>query len=76
MAADSTKTDRLGVELAIDDWVAYTDTYVHMHIGKIVKITPKMVAIVRGNSKVHKYPVDCIKVSEDDVLLAKLKGIL
>jgi len=67
--------DIFGRELAIDDCVAYSAS--SLYIGKIIKITPKMIRVLSLSSWRHEklvYSQDCVKVANEDVTMYLLKN--
>lgn len=70
--------DLFGQELAIDDCVVYPISNI-MHVGKVIKINPKMVKVQRvGNkgwrSEVNKYPSELVKVQGAEVTMYLLRA--
>ena len=70
--------DLFGQELEIDDCVVYPVSNT-MHVGKIIKLNPKMVKVQRvGNkgwrSEVNKYPTEVVKVQGTEVKMYLLKS--
>jgi hypothetical protein len=68
--------DKLGQDLNVDDCVAFPDNN-SMHIGKITKLTPKMLTIKKVGGQwtwtARKYPIDLIRLDSEAVTLYLLK---
>jgi hypothetical protein len=71
--------DKLGQELQLDDCVAFPSSN-SLLIGKIVKLTPKLVRVAKlpapnWRAEWNKYPVDIIKLDSAAVTMFLLKGV-
>lgn len=62
-------------EIQIDDFVAYASN--SLYIGKVIKITPKMIRVKhlsKWGSEKLVYSQDCIKVREEEITMYLLKN--
>lgn len=75
MSKTITHHDRLGQELALDDWVAFPNSASSILVGMITKLNSKMLAIKTSNGRRYlKYPSECVKLDGESVTYAKLIG--
>ena len=62
--------DMLGNDILVDDYVAFP-SYNSLMIGRVVKINPKMIKVVKIGNKwnwsINKYPVDIVKLPPEMV---------
>lgn len=68
--------DKLGRELRIDDFVAFPQSN-SLELGKVIKINPKMVKVLRlpnSKSEYNKYPADLVRLEASDMTWFLLKN--
>lgn len=71
--------DKLGRKLGLDSMVAYAHGN-GLHIGKVVKLNPKMIGVQRvsnekwGRSQANIYPADMVLLEGADVTFYILKN--
>ena len=67
--------DILGNVLTLNDAVVAVDQN-HMYVGKITKLTPRMVKVCRLNStwSTNKYAQDTLKIEGPEVIMYILKN--
>lgn len=70
--------DLFGQDLEVDDCVVYPVSNT-MHVGKIVKLNPKMVKVERVGNKgwrreINKYPTEVVKVQGTEVTMYLLRS--
>ena len=69
-------TDVFGQELLVDDCVVFP-AHNSMIVGKVIKLTPKMVRVQKvggkWSSEWNKYPLDLVKVHGPEVTMYLLK---
>lgn len=69
--------DLFGQDLELEDCVVYPVSNT-MHVGKVIKLNPKMVKVARvgdkgWRSEINKYPSEVVKVQGSEVTMYLLK---
>ena len=68
--------DKLGRVINVDDFVAFPQSNT-LYVGKITKINPKMVKVLKlpgAKSDYNKYPADIVKLEASDMTWYMLKN--